>query len=354
VRGLAAAGCEQSVAITSKLCPPAALLRALAREKLRTTLFVSLGSAGGTVERVPVESRVRLAREARGAGLHTVLLLRPLHPAWSRPDEFGAVLGGFVGSVDEVVLGGLRTPVAVRRHLASLGLDVDGAREGSAPALDAKLERELLAVVNATLPGVPVVRTRSCASNRRHGLPCMTPATALYPMPEGARRAAHHDAELVWRDWNGYCRLVPSGPEARVGLSASQLTALQALALILNAGPAIQWRLVGSGARVLEGTAATCDDLDVFVNEGYFDAALARLADGDRGLRIMGCKGTCSSCSECPTPQPRCRLVRADPRVALADFGGVTIDLSERPIAPGRVLRRLAAGAMEIPVDIAA
>ncbi|MBI5516520.1 MAG: radical SAM protein [Deltaproteobacteria bacterium] len=287
VEGLARRGFLNQVSLTSKVPPALATLRRIARcDGPAVTVYASLADTSGRVERVPPEARVALLRLAREAGLRAVLLLRPLHPAWTSLPQLAPYLRALRGSVDEVVLTGLRVDHATQALLAARGVEVPVGPPG-ASLLDPRFADEVARCVDENLPGVPLSRRRSCAANRLHQRDCRKRT--------GHPRAPSTDAEggslARFRDSRGYCLV---GPEraAPAAFTRTQALALEALAARFAEAPALRWALDGDTAACALGLSGAPRELTARVHPEDLPRAVERALQTASAQR---CDPGCSS-----------------------------------------------------------
>ena len=301
LRGLHKNSYSNPISLTSKVAPSQKFLEQIQKLPLRLSLYVSLSDVGTRVEKMSAEQRVLLAQKSYDAGIHTVLLMRPLHPAWSVPEQFFPVLKLMRGYIDEVVVSGLRATDKVRQSLAKKNILIVAPEDEAFPFIDSVFESEIINVVNKALPGVSVTRTRSCPSNRRYNLACLQPSAQKYPVPEQASRWPECDNwSVVRRDWNGYCRLSSLNRPFTTGLTPEQSAVLEKFSLIADAAPAIPWRLIGGTAQILNGMGGNYNELNVGVDPEGFYETVRRLEDCNRGLRMSLCKAHCLYALRCP------------------------------------------------------
>lgn len=169
LEGIAARFPQQVVLLTTRLHPDLARLDWLAMLPLRTSVFVSLGDATGRVPALTsVERRLDLLADCRVRGLHAVALLRPLAREWTDPKALRRLLASAVA--DEVVVSGLVRSPEIDAGLKARGWPIPAVSGGD---LEPSLQREVLELAGELQPGVPVSAHRSCAINRRWGLPCL-------------------------------------------------------------------------------------------------------------------------------------------------------------------------------------
>lgn len=218
LEGLAARLPEQLVILTSRLHPGTDLLDWLRTLPLRVSIFVSLGDATGRIVPVtPVLPRLALLHNCRARGLHAVMLLKPLVAEWCDPSTLRNLLEFANTGCDELVVSGLRLTPEIEASLRARNWPVP-----SAP--NAEIDRELRATITEIVRSIPVSEHRSCAVNRRHGVPCgVLRATEHLPAVKACRDQWDRDAGLplpriaACRDdydlttdkvgSDGYCRL---------------------------------------------------------------------------------------------------------------------------------------------------
>ncbi len=355
VRKLAEAGYEQPICITSKVAAPVELIEEIARyQELKLSVFVSLADAGGRVEPFPVMERLELIKRSNEFGLFTSLLMRPICSAWTDPGQFIPILEKLRGSVDSVVLTGLRAPEKVRQALAKRGVWIaKPATDSAVPLVDTALEDELISLFDHYLPGVPISRKRTCAVNRRYQLPCFPPSAKQYVWPKHIRVNEASDQNgcvSLRRDFNGYCRLVHSSKSKERGLTAEQRQTLEMLVLTFEAAPAIPWQVVGGAAKVLKGERALCRDIDIDIAPAAFEQALLRLQDIAHGVQLHDCGDQSTRCNNAfPAMYPPTEVVKSSHTVAIAKVGAVQIDMAANRlwVAPSE---RVQLGSFLIPL----
>lgn len=349
---LSAKGYENPINITSKAVPSVELLTRIAELPLKTTIFASISDVTGRVESAPVSDRIKLVRRSHDAGLHTILALRPIHKAWTDPKRFRDIFDELKGSVDGVVIAGLRAPGPVRAALAKAGIQIEKQPDESAvPIHDPELESHMVAIVNKHLPGAPIYRKRACAVNRKYMLSCFPPSAKNYPWPSSAKLSTTDDSECTMvRDYNGYCHLIHRNTVNDTVFTTGQAQAMETLSLLFDASPSIPWCVVGGAAKVIQRVRSQCNDIDIQIPPDFFDSALQRLRDSGRGLRIRNCSGCCSSYVKYQKNEsPFAYVTAQDIKVAIAMIGSVQIDLASFEDKNYRKIERIRVGSFAIP-----
>ncbi len=211
LEGIAARLPRQVVLLTTRLHPGVERLDWLASLELRASVFVSLGDAAGPVPPITsVERRLALLADCRERGLHAAMLLRPLAREWTDPEALRRLLSGT--QADEVVVSGLIRSPEIDAGLKARGWPVPAV---SGADLEPSLQREVLGLAGEVLPGVPVSAHRSCAINRRWGLPCLVLRSQAKAGWSAGAPATGDDAPPVprlCRCWGDVRMEAPAGP----------------------------------------------------------------------------------------------------------------------------------------------
>lgn len=354
MKRLAQHGFSQPVIITSKLSPPFNLLKEIAELPLKTTVFTSMADAGGCVEFAPIEERIKLVRNSHNANLHTILLLRPVHRAWTIPEQLEPVLQQMDSFVDGVVISGLRSPDAVCKALSKAGIDILYlSKNDSLPSQDAELESRITAIISSHLPGIPIFRKRACAVNRRYNLECMSASAEKYKWPEDVKQNIAAGGCILKRDYNGYCQLVPKAKTEKDIFTLEKKEALESLSLLFDAAPQIEWCVIGSAAEVVQRKKADCKDIDVKISSASFHYALQRLENSSRAIQMK-----CCSTTQCNLPisnlsndsnQSIIHVLEKYRKVAIVMIGNVKIDLSANNAL--EKVTRIPVGSFQIPFE---